>query len=889
MRKLYLTIAALFILNICFSQANYCVPATSFGCTYGTKITRMELNTLLNVSGDSCDNVSPSAYTLYDTVNFAHTTHLQRGSDYEARITIGTGSNGGVAVWIDFNDNGVFENLEKYHDSTYTLGGAMATYDVAIPANAPLGIHRMRVRVAYGQNPAQVDPCNFYTFSETEDYFVRIVDAPACPGVNNIHLSALTSTNATISWACNNCNNSYIIEYGPQGFIPGTGSAAGQGTVITGTYPLTISGLSPSTSYDVYIRQDCGSSGISYNSPAFRFRTACTATTIPYTENFDATVSPALPNCTSREDVNNDNSTWTIATASGFSGQVLKYKYSTVNSANDWFYTPALNLSSGTSYTLSFKYGASSYIWSEKMEVKYGSAPASSAMTVPLLDFPTITGYTRQSGRITFSPATSGTYYIGFRAYSLSDQYLLYLDSIVVEQTPACLAVINPVADSISHNAARLKWSCTACSSMIVEYGPQGFVPGTGAIAGGGTIITTSQPEVLITGLETSSVYDAYVRQNCSSTGNGYSQNVSVSFKTKPCPLPYNVSISDITTTSASIGFNCNHCTGTFIVEYGPYPFRPGAGDTAGTGGTLVTSSVSPVNLTNLVPGKIYQVYMRQICAPGKFSSNSYQRKFTTLCTTAGVPYFEDFESSVIPNIPACTRSENVNNDYTTWTATRTYGSNGKALRYSWNYFNPANDWFFTQGVHLTAGINYNLAFKYWNNSSYYSEDLKVKYGNAASSSAMNNLLIDLPSITGGQQSTAVVTFTPPGSGVYYFGFHAYSEPNQFYLYLDSISVTVATSRPLQVKQQLTPLEESVVKLYPNPSTKQITIQVESKNTGRAALSISDGRGQVIHRKGIALMPGGNKVNVDLSNYSSGQYFISITGDVFYRGKFSKL
>ncbi|MEI9807880.1 MAG: hypothetical protein WDO16_08400 [Bacteroidota bacterium] len=51
------------------------------------------------------------------------------------------------------------------------------------------------------------------------------------------------------------------MEYGPVGFTPGTGAGAGGGTVVTGSAsPITLNGLAGATTYDVYVRRDCGGS-----------------------------------------------------------------------------------------------------------------------------------------------------------------------------------------------------------------------------------------------------------------------------------------------------------------------------------------------------------------------------------------------------------------------------------------------------------------------------------------------------------------------------------------------------------------------------------------------------------------------------------------------------
>jgi hypothetical protein len=67
---------------------------------------------------------------------------------------------------------------------------------------------------------------------------------------------------ATLDWASNEPGSTFSVEYGPLGFTPGTGTVV---TGISGTDgpPLTITGLTLATEYEVYITLDCGNGDLS--------------------------------------------------------------------------------------------------------------------------------------------------------------------------------------------------------------------------------------------------------------------------------------------------------------------------------------------------------------------------------------------------------------------------------------------------------------------------------------------------------------------------------------------------------------------------------------------------------------------------------------------------
>ncbi|MBK1895725.1 T9SS type A sorting domain-containing protein [Chryseobacterium paridis] len=175
-------------------------------------------------------------------------------------------------------------------------------------------------------------------------------------------------------------------------------------------------------------------------------------------------------------------------------------------------------------------------------------------------------------------------------------------------------------------------------------------------------------------------------------------------------------------------------------------------------------------------------------------SASCTERTFSTICGATNVPYNQDFESVTTPALPACTSLENAGtgNNWTTYSSAG--GSfNTKVLNYTYNSTNAANAWFYTQGINLTAGTSYRIKYIYGNASgTTYPEKLKVAYGTSASSAAMTTVLADYPNVTNGTTAISeIIDFIPTATGVYYFGFNAYSTADQNRLYVDNININV--------------------------------------------------------------------------------------------------
>lgn len=83
-----------------------------------------------------------------------------------------------------------------------------------------------------------------------------------CNPPSNLQLVSLSDTTIELSWDENN-ETAWEIEYGPTGFALGTGTV-----LSTSQNSITIEGLDPSTTYEIYVRANCGSDGFSTYSDA---------------------------------------------------------------------------------------------------------------------------------------------------------------------------------------------------------------------------------------------------------------------------------------------------------------------------------------------------------------------------------------------------------------------------------------------------------------------------------------------------------------------------------------------------------------------------------------------------------------------------------------------
>ena len=115
-------------------------------------------------------------------------TDLEQGSTNILTLATGYGDQH-FRVWIDYNDNFIFESPEEIVVDDYVLGLGLGTgtyqgnTTVVIPEDAALGQHILRAKTNW-QAPVPDDACEETTYGATEDYTVNIVTSLGIDDVN---------------------------------------------------------------------------------------------------------------------------------------------------------------------------------------------------------------------------------------------------------------------------------------------------------------------------------------------------------------------------------------------------------------------------------------------------------------------------------------------------------------------------------------------------------------------------------------------------------------------------------------------------------------------------------------------------------------------------------
>ena len=178
-------------------------------CDQGVGFFELTLGDIYTVSG--CNENGYADYTDLST-------DIEQGSTNDLIVKTEYGSVF-VKVWIDFNDNFLFETdeivVEDFEIAPGQTNGTFTeTIPLVIPGNAPLGEHLMRAKCNYDEI-VPLDPCEQTLFGEVEDYTVNITLGTAIAGQINenseLIFTETSNNNFKVTFRSQNIDETLII------------------------------------------------------------------------------------------------------------------------------------------------------------------------------------------------------------------------------------------------------------------------------------------------------------------------------------------------------------------------------------------------------------------------------------------------------------------------------------------------------------------------------------------------------------------------------------------------------------------------------------------------------------------------------------------------------
>ncbi len=292
----------------------------------------------------------------------------------------------------------------------------------------------------------------------------------------------ITSTTAKVTWhASGKGETTYQYTYALYGQDPDWTNAPK-----TTEKEVTLSGLTPKTAYQVWVRSYCADDDQS-EAITESFATACGAEALPFEEDFSS-----------------DTECWKVKTNSystGVESGWFKFAWQTAP-PYQYLITPELQ-ASANKVIVEFDYKAHSTTYPETFKVGYSTTTNDETSAFTWSDELTMDKTTVETYKDTL-PA--GVKYIAIECTS-NNQYYLYIDNFKVSELPTCANPTELKVDEITDNSAKATWASEA-SKFALE-----LKEGEGEWTAVNADITT--PSYDLTNLKEHTTYAVRVKAIC--------------------------------------------------------------------------------------------------------------------------------------------------------------------------------------------------------------------------------------------------------------------------------------------------------------------------------------------------------------------------------------
>ncbi len=443
----------------------------------------------------------------------------------------------------------------------------------------------------------------------------------------------------------------------------------------------SLSGLTPNTSYDVYVQADCGTTGSitgqsNWTGPV-TFLTSCNPVSAPFSEDF---LSGALPTCWLQS---TQTPAWLFSSTSAISPGYDAASNGRTPGTYAWIdfnngigpagdlRLPDIDVSTLTSTELSFDYfsdlttlrsfgGANANAQPARLIVEYkgsnGTWTSSDTLQV------SVSGWNNYAFDLT-GLDNNNILSIRLRAEKM-DYFANYgdilLDDILVRETPSCFNSTSLSASNISATTADISWTGNG-SSFNIEYGTLGFVQGTGntVVVNSATIATQSS---LFTSGSAAWPHVYALTLTSDGVSSQSAQTISINVTSLPSGGANWRLIKQNQTTGASfvpnsngqalvLGLNTLTAPASTWTRYVKAQF-----DTDNVGISLISVNGNSnytysgsYSISGLSASTDYDFIVQTDCGAQGTSGWSSPFTFTTACAAASSPYLENFDAAVFP------------------------------------------------------------------------------------------------------------------------------------------------------------------------------------------------------------------------------------------------
>jgi hypothetical protein len=348
-------------------------------------------------------------------------------------------------------------------------GNPVATNSVTLTGLSQITTYQVRVQASngttqsiYSHIPSSTGTGDGYSTSGT---FTTLAACSSVPSA--LTSSAIAPNTATISWTApaSPPANGYEYYYSTSSTAP-TVSTTPSGSTAAGVVSASLTGLSQGTQHYFWVRTNCNGTDKGVWTGSSTFTTTCNAYAIPYSEDFETAVVPALPMC-----VTSSHPLTRSTTATG-AGPRSGTKYQNIRwtpTVTKYLYSAPLALTASTSYDMGAWYMTDGITgWTTIKLYANTSASVTGATLLTTVSGATNTTYSKLVG--SYVPSSTGTYYFIIEVVHNGTPNDMSIDDMFAMVTPTCFEPTALTASNLTATTADVSWTAPTTGTTPAQY-----------------------------------------------------------------------------------------------------------------------------------------------------------------------------------------------------------------------------------------------------------------------------------------------------------------------------------------------------------------------------------------------------------------------------------
>jgi hypothetical protein len=407
----------------------------------------------------------------------------------------------------------------------------------------------------------------------------------------------------------------------------------------------------------------------------------------------------------------------------------------------------------------------------------------------------------------------------------------------------SCNAPTGLQISNITTNSATASWNAVSgANSYTFEY--KISTSGTWTIA---TVTTTSYN---MTGLSANSTYNTRVKTNCTSGSSAYSAQVNFTTSSGgSCGTPTNLSVSNITTTTATVSW-------TAVAGASSYNFQYKL-NTSGQWNQVNVTTTS-VNMTGMTPATKYDVRVQAKCGStlGAFTNVV---SFTTLangyCTSKG----NNASYEWVKRVKIGTIDRTSGNDGGYYNGTGLTTDVNKGTTYTLNY--QAGSTGGSGTLYWKVWIDFNK-----NNSFTDPGEEVVSVASSSLTLLASNITIPAGAATGSTRMRVSLKYNGFATSCQTF---AYGEVEDYSINIKAAGTLISGENEL--------VEETPFQVYPNPFTNDLNVEFFAREDGKYSCKMIDLMGRVILNQQVNVRKGTNNISLSVEGLQPAGYLVILS------------